>query len=69
MTDLIEIELTRIRKMAEHGGDNAFLLYLIDMSIMEANRAFRSVERTGAINVTSEVFTSRHQDMKAPIQY
>ncbi len=40
MLDLIEIELTRVRRMAEH-ADDAFLLYLIDMAILEANRQSR----------------------------
>jgi hypothetical protein len=40
MLDLIEIELTRIRRMAEHAGDG-FLLYLLDMAILEANRRSR----------------------------
>lgn len=41
MLDLIEIELTRVRKMAEHAGDD-FLLYLIDIAIIEANAKARS---------------------------
>ena len=41
MLDLIEIELTRIRRMAEH-ADDGFLLYLLDMAILEANRRSRS---------------------------
>ena len=41
MLDLIEVELTRVRKMAEHAGDE-FLLYLIDMAIIEANAKARS---------------------------
>ncbi len=41
MLDLIEIELTRVRRMAEQVND-AFLLYLIDIAIMEANRQVRS---------------------------
>jgi hypothetical protein len=35
MNDLIEIELTRVRRMAE-GSNDVFLLYLIDMAIIEA---------------------------------
>lgn len=35
MLDLIEIELTRARNMAEHPGDDV-LRYLIDMAILEA---------------------------------
>ncbi|HZZ60201.1 MAG TPA: hypothetical protein VFE63_03380 [Roseiarcus sp.] len=41
MLDLIEIELPRIRKMAEH-ADNRFLVYLIDMAILEAGRVARA---------------------------
>ncbi len=41
MLELIEIELTRVRKMAEHAGDD-FLLYLIDIAIIEANAKSRS---------------------------
>lgn len=41
MIDLIEIELTRVRRMAEHTNDT-FLLYLLDMAILEANRRSRS---------------------------
>jgi hypothetical protein len=49
MLDLIEIELTRVRRMAEH-ADDGFLLYLIDMAILEANRRSRSIgeSRDGA---------------------
>lgn len=42
MLDLIEIELTRVRRMAEQ-TDDRFLLYLIDMAILEANRRARSI--------------------------
>jgi hypothetical protein len=42
MLDLIEIELTRIRRMAEQTNDR-FLLYLLDMAILEANRRARSI--------------------------
>ena len=42
MLDLIEIELTRVRRMAEH-ADDGFLLYLLDMAILEANRRARSL--------------------------
>jgi hypothetical protein len=41
MFDLIEIELTRVRRMAEQTSDG-FLLYLLDMAILEANRRSRS---------------------------
>jgi hypothetical protein len=40
MLDLIEIELKRIRKMAEQ-ADNRFLVYVIDMAILEASRVAR----------------------------
>ncbi|HKN27793.1 MAG TPA: hypothetical protein VJY34_07865 [Roseiarcus sp.] len=42
MLDLIEIELTRVRRMAEH-ADDGFLLYLLDMAILEANRRARAL--------------------------
>ena len=41
MLDLIEIELTRIRKMADH-ADNRFLVYLIDLAILETGRVARA---------------------------
>ena len=41
MFELIEIDLTRVRRMAEQ-VDNELLLYLIDMAIIEANRKKRS---------------------------
>lgn len=40
MLDLIEIELTQIRRMAEQAADS-FLLYLIDMAILEAKHNAR----------------------------
>lgn len=40
MFELIEIELTRVRKMAEQ-TDDGFLLYLIDIAIIEANAKAR----------------------------
>jgi hypothetical protein len=43
MFDLIEIELTRVRKMAER-ADDGFLLYLIDIAIIEANAKARSMQ-------------------------
>ena len=39
--ELIEIELTRVRRMAEQENDG-FLLYLIDMAILEANSKARA---------------------------
>ena len=41
MFELIEIELTRVRRMAEPTGDG-FLLYLIDIAILQANAKARS---------------------------
>jgi hypothetical protein len=41
MLDLIEIDLKRIRKMAEQ-ADNRFLVYVIDMAILEAGRVARA---------------------------
>ena len=41
MHELIEIELTRVRRMAEQ-VDDRFLLYLIDMAILEVHRKARS---------------------------
>ena len=40
MLDLIELELTRIRRMAER-TDDSLLLYLIDMAIIEAHTRSR----------------------------
>jgi hypothetical protein len=40
MLDLIETELTRVRRMAERADDD-FLLYLVDMAIIEANSRAR----------------------------
>jgi hypothetical protein len=42
MLELIEIELTRIRRMAQRTNDR-FVLYLLDMAILEANRRARSI--------------------------
>ena len=41
MFELIEIELTRVSRMAKQAG-NDFLVYLIDMAIIEANAKARS---------------------------
>jgi hypothetical protein len=41
--ELIEIELTRVRRMAEQ-ADDGFLLYLIDIAIIEANAKARSAQ-------------------------
>jgi hypothetical protein len=43
MFDLVEIELTRVRKMAELTNDD-LLIYLIDVAIIEANTKARSLE-------------------------
>ena len=43
MFELIEIELTRVRRMAEQ-ADDGFLLYLIDIAIIEANAKARSMQ-------------------------
>ena len=40
MIDLIEMELTRVRRMAEK-ADDGFLLYLLDMAIIEAHAQAR----------------------------
>jgi len=47
MLDLMQIELARVRKMAQQ-ADDGFLLYLIDMVILEAN------QKTGASNDKAE---------------
>lgn len=41
MLKLIEIELSRARNTAEH-ADDGFLLYLIDMAILEVRRKARA---------------------------
>jgi len=41
MLELIEIELTRVRRMPDQ-ADDGFLVYLIDMAIIEANAKARS---------------------------
>ena len=52
MLNRIEIELTRIRRMAQD-ADDSFLLYLIDMAILEANSAARS-KNVASIAANSE---------------
>jgi hypothetical protein len=48
--DVIEIELTRVRRLAQRAHDD-FLLYLIDMAIIEAHARARSRrESSEAIN-------------------
>ena len=41
MFELVEIELTRVRRMAEQTSDD-LLLYMIDMAIIEANAKARA---------------------------
>jgi hypothetical protein len=62
MLDLIEIELTRVRRMAEH-ADDGFLLYLLDMAILEANSRARSKGEDG---VTGDKAESLESDNSAP---
>ncbi len=53
MFDLIEIELKRIRRMAEQENDS-FLLYLIDLASIEANaKACSCRDRSEAITPVS----------------
>jgi len=44
MLDRIEIELMRVRRMAEH-VDDGFLLYLLDMALLEVNHRVRFDKR------------------------
>ena len=56
MLDLIETELTRVRRMAEQAEDS-FLLYLIDMAIIQANaraRSRNSVEKLISLSLEPE---------------
>ena len=50
MYKLIEIELTRIRKMAKEAEDE-LLLYLIDLAIIEANAKDRATKDSVATAV------------------
>lgn len=52
MFGLVEIELTRVRRMAEQAGDG-FLLYLIDMAIIEANAKARASNENDAAPVSA----------------
>ncbi len=61
MLDLLEIELTRVRRMAERVDNNILLLYLIDMAILEANRGVRSKERASAAVARSELFNEGYR--------
>jgi hypothetical protein len=54
MLDLIEIELVRIRKMAEQSGAGS-LLYFIDLAILEVNRKARSNEAASEARIASSV--------------
>ena len=42
MLELIEIQLSGVRRMAQQQADCEFLLYLLDMAILEANLKARS---------------------------
>ena len=42
MLELIEIQLTKICRMAQQQADGGLLLYLLDMAILEANLKARS---------------------------
>ena len=53
MLDLIEIELTRVRRMAEQ-TDDGFLLYLIDMAIIEAKANARASADAGETHVHAQ---------------
>jgi len=60
--DLLEIELTRVRRMAEQTGDD-LLLYLIDLAIIAANAKARSMRtapeeanRSGALRAKPRIF-------------
>ena len=55
MYGLIEVELTRVRRMADEAGDG-FLAYLIDMAIIEANAKARAQSETLATTGPSEAF-------------
>ena len=55
MLDRLEIELTRVRRMAERADDNVLLLYLIDMAILETNCAARSKDGASALMANSEL--------------
>lgn len=59
MLELIEIELTRIRRMAAQASDS-LLLYFIDIAIIEANRKARSIEDDCGD------FALRHREKDAP---
>jgi hypothetical protein len=60
MFDLVEIELTRVRKMAEHTRDD-FLVYLIDIAIIEANAKARSErDRSETVSDDAHAFDSAH---------
>jgi hypothetical protein len=66
MLDLIEIELTRVRRMAEQ-TDDRFLLYLLDMAILEANRRARSTAE-GQDAENAQVLESDDGDLAAGLK-
>jgi hypothetical protein len=59
MFQLLEIELTRVRRMAEQAGD-AFLLYLIDLAILEANAKGRR-QNAAPGEFSERLFAARHR--------
>ena len=70
MFELIEIELSRVvRRMAkQQQADDAFLLYLIDMAILEANAKARANESritTPAVWPLGYDDEGSHQDLVA----
>ncbi len=64
MLDRIEIELTRIRREADHSG-NRFLLYLLDMAILEANGGFRA-NTSGRTDDAADVLSPEGGSSKLP---
>ena len=57
MYGLIEVELTRIRRMADVSGDG-FLAYLIDLAIIEANTKARDLSKPVDTTSAAEMFES-----------
>lgn len=60
MFELIEIKLTRVRRMAEQ-ADDTLLTYLIDMAIVQANKKIRSAENS-LDALTSQEPRALHRD-------
>jgi hypothetical protein len=58
MFDLVEIELTRVRKMAELTNDD-LLIYLIDVAIIEANAKARSLKLSSDVARENLVFPKK----------